>query len=113
MFSPDEIASAACFSTEVPPFSAEIEPYRLRTGALSVSTDVGNVSHIVPTAQIYVSCFAKGTPFHDRRMTAQAALPAAHRGMMTAAAVLAAAAAAAAESPVVLTAALTELHETK
>ena len=113
VFSPDEIASAACFSTEVPPFSAEIEPYRLRTGALSVSTDVGNVSHIVPTAQIYVSCFAKGTPFHDRRMTAQAALPAAHRGMMTAAAVLAAAAAAAAESPVVLTAALTELHETK
>ena len=112
-FSPDEIASAVCFSAEVPPFSAEIEPYRLRTGALSVSTDVGNVSHIVPTAQIYVSCFAKGTPFHDRRMTAQAALPAAHRGMMTAAAVLAAAAAAAAESPVALTAALTELHETK
>ena len=112
-FSPDEIASAACFSAEVPPFSAEIEPYRLRTGALSVSTDVGNVSHIVPTAQIYVSCFAKGTPFHDRRITAQAALPAAHRGMMTAAAVLAAAGAAAAESPEVLTAASAELRETK
>lgn len=112
-FSPDEIASAACFSAEVPPFSAEIEPYRLHTGALSVSTDVGNVSHIVPTAQIYVSCFAKGTPFHDRRITAQAALPAAHRGMMTAAVVLAAAAAAAAESPEVLTAASAELYDTE
>ena len=97
----------------MPPFSAEIEPYRLRTGALSVSTDVGNVSHIVPTAQIYVSCFAKGTPFHDRRMTAQAALPAAHRGMMTAAAVLAAAGVAAAESPEVLAAASAELRDTE
>lgn len=112
-FSPEEIASAARFSAEVPPFSAGIEPYRLRTGALSVSTDVGNVSHIVPTVQIYVACFAKGTPFHDRRMTAQAALPAAHRGMMTAAAVLAAAGVAAAESPEVLAAASAELRDTE
>lgn len=112
-FSPEETAPAARFSTEVPPFSAEIEPYGQHTGTLSVSTDVGNVSHIVPTVQIYVACFAKGTPFHDRRMTAQAALPAAHRGMMTAAAVLAAAAAAAAESPEVLIAASAELRKTK
>lgn len=112
-FSPEETAPAARFSTEVPPFSAEIEPYGQHIGTLSVSTDVGNVSHIVPTVQIYVACFAKGTPFHDRRMTAQAALPAAHRGMMTAAAVLAAAAAAAAESPEVLIAASAELRKTK
>lgn len=107
-FTEEDEAAAGRFSAKKPPFSAEIEPYGAYSGSLPISSDVGNVSHLVPTAQIYVACFAAGTPFHDRRMAEQSVLPAAHKGMMTAAAVLAAAAAELAESDGLLAAAQAE-----
>ncbi|HYM68046.1 MAG TPA: M20 family metallopeptidase [bacterium] len=57
---------------------------------LSGSTDVGDVSWIVPTAQMWGACYAVGTPFHSWQMVAQGASPAAHKGMVHAAKVMAA-----------------------
>ena len=49
------------------------------------STDVGDVSWQVPTAQIMTACHAVGTPFHSWQLVAQGKSPAAHRGMVFAA----------------------------
>lgn len=49
------------------------------------STDVGDVSWIVPTAQCMTACFALGTPFHSWQLVAQGKSPAAHKGMLLAA----------------------------
>ncbi|MER9845536.1 M20 family metallopeptidase [Mesorhizobium australicum] len=57
------------------------------------STDVGDVSWIVPTAQCYTACFAIGTPFHTWQLVTQGNLPAAHKGMLLAAKVMASTAA--------------------
>ncbi|WP_244559939.1 M20 family metallopeptidase [Ensifer aridi] len=54
------------------------------------STDVADVSRVVPTAQFWGACYAVGTPFHSWQMVAQGKLPAAHKGMTYAAKVLAA-----------------------
>ncbi|WP_134499471.1 M20 family metallopeptidase [Microvirga pakistanensis] len=49
------------------------------------TTDVGDVSWIVPTVQCHTACFAIGTPFHTWQLVAQGNLPAAHKGMVLAA----------------------------
>src|SRR5688500_9383888 len=45
------------------------------------STDVGDVSWVVPTVQAYGATYAIGTPGHSWQMTAQGKTPAAHKGM--------------------------------
>ncbi|MET3926652.1 amidohydrolase [Devosia sp. 2618] len=57
------------------------------------STDVGDVSCIVPTAQCLTATAAIGTPFHTWQTVTQGKLPAAHKAMVTAAKVMAATAA--------------------
>lgn len=52
------------------------------------STDVGNVSWIVPTGQVYIACFAKGSTLHGWNVVAQGKSCIAHHGMHTAAKVL-------------------------
>lgn len=54
------------------------------------STDVGDVSWVVPTVQIWGANYAIGTPFHSWQMVAQGKTPAAHKGMVHAAKVMAA-----------------------
>ncbi|MFN6951288.1 MAG: M20 family metallopeptidase [Albidovulum sp.] len=54
------------------------------------STDVGDVSWVVPTVQAWVATCAIGTPFHSWQLTAQGKMPAAHKGMVHAAKVMAA-----------------------
>lgn len=54
------------------------------------STDVGDVSWVVPTAQCWTACYALGTPGHSWQLVAQGRLPAAHKGMTQAARVMAA-----------------------
>lgn len=54
------------------------------------STDVGNVSWVVPVAQVGVACHAFGTVVHTWQATAQGKSSLAHKGMMTTAKVLAA-----------------------
>ncbi|KAB2793099.1 amidohydrolase [Brucella anthropi] len=57
------------------------------------STDVGDVSWIVPTVQCHAACFAFGTPFHTWQLVTQGRKPAAHKGLMLAAKTLASTAA--------------------
>ena len=53
------------------------------------STDVGDVSWVVPTGQVNVNCYAAGTAGHSWQLVAQGKASAAHKGMLTAAKVMA------------------------
>ena len=53
------------------------------------STDVGDVSWVVPVGQVNVNCFAAGTALHSWQAVAQGKSPLAHKGMLTAAKVMA------------------------
>ena len=53
------------------------------------STDVGDVSWVVPTVQARGATYAIGTPGHSWQLTAQGILPAAHKGMVHVAKVMA------------------------
>ena len=53
------------------------------------STDVGDVSWVVPTVQARVATCAVGTPFHTWQTVAQGKAPAAHKGMVHAAKIMA------------------------
>lgn len=53
------------------------------------STDVGDVSWVVPTAQFNSACFAIGSPGHSWQRVAQAGSSVGHKGMLHAAKILA------------------------
>ncbi len=53
------------------------------------STDVGDVSWVVPTVQARGATCAVGTPFHSWQLTAQGRSPAAHKGLVHVAKVMA------------------------
>ena len=53
------------------------------------SSDVGDCSHVVPTAQFVGACFTPGTPAHSWQMVAQGKSGTAVKGMLYAAQVLA------------------------
>lgn len=53
------------------------------------STDVGDVSWVVPTGQVNVNCYAAGTALHSWQAVAQGKSTVAHKGMLTAAKVMA------------------------
>ena len=63
------------------------------------STDVGDVSWVVPTVQARVATCAVGTPFHTWQAVAQGKSPAAHKGMVHAAKVMASTASTLLKSP--------------
>lgn len=56
---------------------------------ISGSTDVGDVSYVVPTAQLTCDSYAVGTQGHTWQLTAQGKLPAAHKATLTVSKVLA------------------------
>ncbi len=60
-------------------------PAPMKTG----STDVGDVSWVVPSTWFGVSCFALGTPGHSWQTVAQGKSSMAHRGMTAAASIIA------------------------
>lgn len=68
----------------------DIKPLQDKEWAASVSTDVGDVSWIVPTVQCGTACFVKGTHFHSWQMVSQSVTSFAHKGMMHASKVVAA-----------------------
>jgi amidohydrolase len=53
------------------------------------SSDVGNVSHVIPTIQPYVRIAPDGTPWHSRAFAEAAVSPLAREGMLAAAKVMA------------------------
>lgn len=63
------------------------------------STDVGDVSWVVPTVQAYGPTLAIGTQLHTWQVVAQGKSPLAHKGMIATAKVMAATGLAALESP--------------
>ena len=63
------------------------------------STDVGDVSHVVPTAQMIAATSVQGTPAHSWQQTAQAKSPIAHEGLIYAGKVMAYTAATLLENP--------------
>ncbi|ALC89029.1 amidohydrolase [Bacillus sp. FJAT-18017] len=67
-----------------------IPPLSEKEIMLSGSTDVGDVSWIVPTMQCMTACWALGTPFHTWQVVSQGAMPIAHKGMLQAGKVIAA-----------------------
>lgn len=65
--------------------SDSISPYSDRDGVLPGSTDVADVSWVVPTAQLTASTSTLGTPLHTWQMTTQGISSYAHKGMFRAA----------------------------
>lgn len=66
-----------------------ISPYKPIDKVMMGSTDVGDVSWVVPTAQCSTSTSALGTPLHTWQMVAQGVSSFAHRGMLRAGAAMA------------------------
>ncbi|MER2090193.1 M20 family metallopeptidase [Sporosarcina sp. JAI121] len=75
------------------------------------STDVGDVSWVVPTMQCTTTCFAIGTPLHTWQVVSQGAMPIAHKGMLHAGKVLASTAIEVMEKPDLIKRAKAELLE--
>ncbi|ACA15443.1 amidohydrolase [Methylobacterium sp. 4-46] len=74
------------------------------------STDVGDVSWVVPTVQAHAPTVAIGTPFHTWQVVAQGKSPAAHKAMVQVAKAMAAAGAALIADPALREAAWAELR---
>ncbi len=53
-----------------------------RVGSMGGSTDVGDVSWMCPTAQIYTATWAPGTPGHSWQVVSQGKSSIAHKGML-------------------------------
>lgn len=66
------------------PIADVILPYSEKLSFMNGSTDVGNVSWKVPTAQCYTSTWALATPFHTWQVVAQGKQNYAHQGMLLA-----------------------------
>ncbi|MEI7062421.1 M20 family metallopeptidase [Dickeya chrysanthemi] len=70
--------------------TTQVAPYAPTEAVLSGSTDVGDVSWLVPTAQCFSPCYALGTPLHTWQAVAQGRTSLAHKGMLLAAKVMSA-----------------------
>ncbi|MGI4940049.1 MAG: M20 family metallopeptidase [Janthinobacterium lividum] len=75
------------------------------------STDVGDVSWVVPTVQARGATCAVGTPFHSWQLTAQGKSPAAHKGLVHVAKVMAGTALDALQDPALIERAKADLAE--
>jgi len=89
-----------------------VVPYGSKGQAMIGSTDVGDVSWVVPTVQARVATHAIGTPGHSWQITAQGKSGQAKKGMVHAAKVMAAVAAAALEDPTLIARAKAD-HKTR
>jgi len=96
--------------TDLPLTDAIQPPIASRTGESMIgSTDVGDVSWVVPTVQASGATEAIGTPAHSWQWTAQGKMPAAHKGMVHVAKVMAGTALDLIEKPELLAAAKADL----
>lgn len=93
-FSPEDIESAYVSQglelTEAPALADFIIPPEAKESSMGGSTDVGDVSWVVPTVQLWGANYAVGTPFHSWQMVAQGKSEAALKGMTHAAMAMAA-----------------------
>jgi aminobenzoyl-glutamate utilization protein B len=63
----------------------DILPYFRISKVLPGSTDVGDVSWVVPTAQVSTACHGIGTPGHSWQLVAQGGMSIGHKGFLLAA----------------------------
>ncbi|WP_454687361.1 amidohydrolase [Agrobacterium leguminum] len=91
--------------------SEDLNGFQEEPTFLHGSTDVGDVSWLVPTGQVYVATEAYGTPPHTWQMVAQGTSGYAHKGMLQAGKVMAASAVQAMLDPAMIAAAKAEHHE--
>ncbi|MGJ4930051.1 M20 family metallopeptidase [Bradyrhizobium sp. HKCCYLS2038] len=75
------------------------------------STDVGDVSWVVPTVQVHAPTVAIGTPFHTWQVVAQGKTPAAHKAMVQAAKAMAGLGIKALNDPTLIAAAKADLQQ--
>jgi aminobenzoyl-glutamate utilization protein B len=87
----------------------EVVPLGSKGSTGSGSTDVGDVSWVVPTVQMRGATYAIGTPGHSWQLTAQGKAPAAHKGFVHTAKVMAATAADALADPALVARAKADL----
>ncbi|MDI2587201.1 M20 family metallopeptidase [Psychrobacillus sp. NEAU-3TGS] len=97
------------FYTPEYPFFNEVIPYAKTREVMQGSTDVGDVSWIVPTAQFFTTCFVAGTPLHTWQLVSQGKTSLAHKGLLYAGKVLAAGAVEVFENPELIEKAKEEL----
>ncbi|WP_157115754.1 M20 family metallopeptidase [Ketogulonicigenium robustum] len=105
---PDDIENdfrAAGEDPHTAPLHDGVIPQHQRGELMLGSTDVGDVSWVVPTVQTWVATHAIGTPGHSWQITAQGKMPAAHKGMIHAAKIMASTAAEVLTNPALLVAA--------
>ena len=86
-------------------------PFGSRGRGGNGSTDVGDVSWVVPTVQARGATGAVGTPFHSWQLTAQGKSPAAHKGLVHVAKVMAGTALDALQDPALIERAKADLQE--
>ena len=67
------------------PLADFLVPIDAKRNPLIGSTDVGDVSWVVPTVQVHAPTVAIGTPFHTWQVVAQGKTPAAYKAMVQAA----------------------------
>jgi aminobenzoyl-glutamate utilization protein B len=71
------------------PLCDQIVPLDAKSAPMMGSTDVGDVSWVVPTVQARGATYAIGTPGHSWQLTAQGKMPTAHKGLVHVAKVMA------------------------
>ena len=91
------------------PLADEIIPLEAKGAQMVGSTDVGDVSWVVPTVQARGATYAIGTPGHSWQLTAQGKSPLAHKGMVHVAKVMAGVAVDALRDPGLIKAAQADL----
>lgn len=88
-----------------------IDPFAPASGIMPGSTDVGDVSWVVPTAQCMTACESLGTPLHTWQVVATGTTSIAHKGMLHAGKVMAATAIDVLNNPDIIEKAKAELVE--
>jgi aminobenzoyl-glutamate utilization protein B len=93
------------------PLADFLVPLDARRNPQIGSTDVGDVSWVVPTVQVHAPTVAIGTPFHTWQVVAQGKSPAAHKAMVQAAKAMAGLGVKALTEPDLITAAKADLRK--
>lgn len=93
------------------PLCDALVPTESKRQGVGGSTDVGDVSWVVPTVQLWGANYAIGTPFHSWQMVAQGKSPSAHKGMVHAAKIMAAVGQQALADPALIAAAKEDLTQ--
>jgi aminobenzoyl-glutamate utilization protein B len=94
-YTPDERAFAEKIRTtlgdDLPPIeqAETVLPFTVRTVATGGSTDVGDVSWVVPNGRFYGATWVPGTPSHSWQAVAAGGMSIGHKGMINAAKTLA------------------------